>query len=81
MSDAPLSISSTAPLEVERTMTDNKPSDHFTEVLYALLIVLLLSFVFTMSHVHNDSLAGKGMDFVYLILGALTQASTGGMKR
>ena len=67
-------------LDVERSITVNKPSDHFTEVTYVLLVCLLLGFVIFMGHVHNDSLASKGMDFVYLILGALTQASRGGSK-
>ena len=58
-----------------------RQADHFSEFLYSGLIWTLLGFVIFMSHVHNDSLAAKGMDFVYLILGALTQASTGGVKR
>lgn len=62
-------------------VTVNKPADHFPEFLYTILVCILLGFVIFMSHVHNDSLAGKGMDFVYLILGALTQASTGGAKK
>lgn len=62
-------------------VTFTRPVDHFTELLYTVIVLLLLGFVIFMSHVHNDSLAGKGMDFVYLILGALTQASTGGVKR
>lgn len=61
--------------------TVTRPIDHFSEFLYTLIIVMLLSFVIFMGHVHNDSLASKGMDFVYLILGALTQASTGGPRR
>lgn len=64
-----------------QTVTMAKPTDHFTELLYTLMVWTLLAFVIFMSHVHNDSLAAKGMDFVYLILGALTQASTGGIKR
>lgn len=61
--------------------TIEKPTDHFPEYSYMLVIAGLLGFVMFMSHVHNDSLAAKGMDFVYLILGALTQSSTGGSGR
>ena len=61
--------------------TVSKPIDHFPEYLYTLIVLMLLGFVIFMSHVHNDSLASKGMDFVYLILGALTQSSTGGAGR
>ena len=66
--------------EAVEAVTATKPTDHFPEFLYTFIVLMLLSFVIFMSHVHNDSLAGKGMDFVYLILGALTQASTGGAK-
>ncbi len=67
--------------EPKTDLTVSAPTDHFPEYLYTLVVCLLLCFVIFMSHVHNDSLASKGMDFVYLILGALTQSSTGGAKR
>ena len=71
------------PSQKTTTVTVDKPAahDHFTEILYACVIVGLMGFVAFMSHVHNDSLAGKGMDFMLIIIGALTQASTGGIKR
>jgi hypothetical protein len=75
-----MAASSAPVLDVERTVTVNKPTDHFTELLYCGLTMVLLGFVIFMGHVHNDSLAAKGMDFVYLILGALTQASRSGGK-
>lgn len=62
-------------------VTVSKPIDHFPEFLYTLIIIVLLCFVIFMSHVHNDSLAAKGMDFVWAFIGALTQASTGGNKK
>ena len=68
-------------LTTVQSTTIDKPIDHFPEYLYTVIVLLLLSFVMFMSHVHNDSLAAKGMDFVYLILGALTQSSTGGAGR
>jgi hypothetical protein len=45
--------------------------DHTLELLFVVVLVMLLSFVAMMQHVHNDSLASKGMDFVYGDLGAL----------
>ena len=71
----------TVPLDIERTVTVNKPADHFTEVLYAVCILFLLGFVFAQGHVHNDSLASKGMDFILIFIGALTNASMGGNKK
>jgi len=56
--------------------TVTRPDDHFNELLYVIVILGLMLFVTLMSHVHNDSLAAKGMDFIYIVLGALTQAST-----
>ena len=60
--------------------TMDKPPDHFPELLYTIIIIIFLIFVLAMSHVHNDSLAAKGMEFVYIALGAMMQASTGGAK-
>jgi len=68
-------------LDVERTVTVNKPTDHFNEGLYVACIICLLLFVVFMGHVHNDSLASKGMDFILIFIGALTNASMGGNKR
>lgn len=62
-------------------VTMTRPTDHFTELMYTAMIFGLLGFVVFMGHVHNDSLASKGMDFVWAFIGALTQASTGGVKR
>lgn len=70
-----------APLEIERTMTVNKPADHYTEVIYVVCIAVLLGFVVLQGHVHNDSLASKGMDFILIFIGALTNASMGGSKK
>jgi hypothetical protein len=78
MATPPSIIEPAAPaLDVERTMTVNKPTDHFNEVLYVSCILALLGFVIFMGHVHNDSLASKGMDFILIFIGALTNASTG----
>lgn len=71
---------SSAPLDIEKSITVNKPSDHFTEVAYVICIIVLLGFVFVQGHVHNDSLASKGMDFILIFIGALTNASRGGGK-
>lgn len=80
--NAPDPAAPTSPsLEVERTVSVNKPADHFTEVMYAVCIVCLLGFVIFMGHVHNDSLASKGMDFILIFIGAMTNASMGGNKR
>lgn len=68
-------------LDVERSVTVNKPTDHFTEIVYAVCMLILLGFVMQQGHVHNDSLASKGMDFILIFIGALTNASTGGNKR
>jgi hypothetical protein len=74
----PPSILAPAPtLDVERTVSVNKPTDHFNETLYVACILALLGFVIFMGHVHNDSLASKGMDFILIFIGALTNASTG----
>lgn len=67
-------------LDIERTVTVNKPADHFTEGMYVVCIILLLGFVFIQGHVHNDSLASKGMDFILIFIGALTNASRGSGK-
>lgn len=65
----------------EPQVTVTKPTDHFAELMYVLCVVLFLVFVSLMQHVHNDSLASKGMDFVYIALGALVQSSQGSVKR
>jgi hypothetical protein len=72
---------STPELDVEKTVTVNKPSDHFSELLYVGVIVLLLSFITLMSKWHNDSMVSEAGKWVFLLIGALTQASTGGVKR
>ena len=61
--------------------TVTRPIDHFAEFMYVLCVVLFLVFVGIMQHVHNDSLASKGMDFVYIALGALVQSSQSGAKK
>jgi len=45
--------------------------DHFTELLLVVLFVLVLFFVVYMSHIHNDQLANKLMEFDSGVLGAL----------
>jgi hypothetical protein len=38
-------------------------SSHFSEILLFILMLSMLEFVVFMGHVHNDSLASKGMEF------------------
>ncbi len=45
--------------------------DHFTELLLVALFVGVLFFVVYMSHIHNDQLANKLMEFDSGVLGAL----------
>ena len=79
MADEPIEPSSTKTTTV--TVGSPTAQSHFTEILYVGVVVIFLAFTMFMSHIHNDSLASKGMDFAYIVLGALTQASTGGIKR
>ena len=46
-------------------------SDHFSEIVLFLVLLLMLGFVTLMGHVHNDSLASKGTEFVGQALAAL----------
>lgn len=45
--------------------------EHFSEMLLYITLCLLVGFVIFMGHVHNDSLASKGMEFVGQVLAAL----------
>lgn len=44
---------------------------HFSEIVLVCVLILMLSFVVFMGHVHNDSLASKGMEFTGQALAAL----------
>ena len=44
---------------------------HFSELLLTLVLAMMFGFVVFMGHVHNDSLASKGMEFVGQVLAAL----------
>ncbi len=44
---------------------------HFSEILLFILLLCMLGFVLLMGHVHNDSLASKGMEFAGQALAAL----------
>lgn len=44
---------------------------HFSEILLCVVLMLMLGFTVSMSHVHNDSLASKGMEFAGQALAAL----------
>lgn len=44
---------------------------HFSEVLLCLVLVMMLGFVTFMGHVHNDSLASKGIELAGQVLAAL----------
>ena len=46
-------------------------ASHFSEIVLVCVLVLLLIFVVGMGHVHNDSLASKGMEFAGQALAAL----------
>ena len=45
--------------------------EHFSEVMLVVVLAGMLCFTVTMSHVHNDSLASKGMEFAGQALAAL----------
>ena len=56
-------------------MTFNAPDPHEKELRYLFAaLLLLLTFVALWSHVHNDSLASKGMEYVGQVLGAMFYA-------
>ena len=44
---------------------------HFSEIVLCFVLCLMLGFVVFMGHVHNDSLASKGMEFTGQALAAL----------
>lgn len=44
---------------------------HFSEIILVLVLCLMLGFVVAMGHVHNDSLAAKGMELTGQALAAL----------
>ena len=44
---------------------------HFSEVMLLIVLGLMLGFVVFQGHVHNDSLATKGMEFSGQALAAL----------
>lgn len=46
-------------------------TSHFSEIVLVLVLMLMLGFVGGMSHVHNDSLAAKGMELTGQALAAL----------
>ncbi len=46
-------------------------TSHFSEVVLVVVFFCLLGFVTLMGHVHNDSLASKGMEFGGQALAAL----------
>jgi hypothetical protein len=46
-------------------------TSHFSEMLLFILMISMLGFVVFMGHVHNDSLASKGMEFAGQALAAL----------
>lgn len=46
-------------------------TSHFSEILLFILMLSMLGFVVFMGHVHNDSLASKGMEFAGQALAAL----------
>jgi len=45
--------------------------DHFSELLLFITLMAMLGFSVFMSHIHNDSLASKGMEFGGQALAAL----------
>lgn len=45
--------------------------EHFSEIMLFFVLILTLGFVVFMGHVHNDSLASKGMEFVGQVIAAL----------
>lgn len=55
-------------------------SDHFSEILLFTVLMLLLVFVVFMGHVHNDSLANKGTEFVGQALAAILTLMVAGRK-
>lgn len=46
-------------------------TSHFSEMVLVIVLCLMLGFVVFMGHVHNDSLASKGMEFTGQALAAL----------
>jgi hypothetical protein len=44
---------------------------HFSEIVLCFVLCLMLGFVIAMGHVHNDSLASKGMELTGQALAAL----------
>ena len=44
---------------------------HFSEIMLVLVLCVMLGFTVLMGHVHNDSLASKGMEFAGQSLAAL----------
>jgi len=44
---------------------------HFSEVMLLMVLAMMLGFVVFQGHVHNDSLATKGMEFAAQALAAL----------
>ena len=54
--------------------------EHFSEVMLLVVLALMLGFVVFMGHVHNDSLASKGVEFVGQVLAALLTLMVAGRK-
>lgn len=53
---------------------------HFQDLLLYAALILLLGFVVFMSHVHNDSLASKGVEFVGQVLAAILTVTVSASK-
>ncbi len=46
-------------------------NNHFSELMLFATLAAMLGFVVLMGHVHNDSLASKGMEFAGQVIAAL----------
>jgi hypothetical protein len=58
----------------------NSWKDHMSEAGLSGILVLLLGFVILMSHIHNDSLASKGMEYAGQVLAALLTLAVAARK-
>ena len=53
---------------------------HFSELMLLAVLITMLGFVTFMSHVHNDSLASKGVEFTGQALAALLTLMVAGKQ-
>jgi hypothetical protein len=54
--------------------------EHFSELMLMAVLLMMLGFVVFMGHVHNDSLASKGVEFAGQALAALLTLMVAGRK-